>query len=544
MLAYCFRPLSFRPGESMEKGRFWEKRDSMKNRTALFRGETAARHRKMEWRLALVVFLLEWALGIYMGYRGVLLGDAMSRTANAFYVLYSQPYRLTSMGLVWNPLPSLIQLPFVWASKLWRPLVTKGISMSFASALFAAWGAKALYRCFHMMKCRERHALIILLLYLLNPYVAFYGANGMTEIMMGAAGIQVISSLTGWLRKGKPYFLIEMGMSFVIMFLIRYEAVPFAVFIAVGMALHILISKQEKRYYPEKGLEPLWYVESTLWVTFLPVIFTAVCWVIYNWSITGNPLYFMNSGYSMSAYSAYYQDYGGLLSAVSFVFSRVWPMLIPLTALLLARMITRTFVRYETLIIILAVLGLTDFTTVMILLGKSGGYVRYLCYPLFFAPAFVPFAVSAAGEQGGRVVRITAAGMLAACLVFVWGFRYSSIFREDLVLNVPARSETVADYLNANCRGSKVLMDSYRTYYVIMNADDPESWVISCSPEFEDCVKDPVHNGVDYIVVPQIGSYGNMDALNIAWPDLYNGGEDWAEEIAGIGEFKVFRVKR
>ena len=516
----------------------------MKNRTAIFEGEAAARRRKAEWRLAAAVFLLEWAIGIWLGYRGVLLGDAMSRTANAFYVLYSQPYRLTSMGLVWNPLPSLIQLPFVWASKLWRPLVTKGISMSFASALFAAWGAKALYSCFHNMKCRERDALLLTLLYALNPYVLFYGANGMTEAMMGAAGIQVIASLTGWMRKGKPYYLIEMGMSFVIMFLIRYEAVPFAICVALGMALHMAVSRRERRYYPRKGLEPLWYVESTLWVTFLPVIFTAAAWVLYNWSITGNPLYFMNSGYSMSAYSAYYQDYGGVLSAVSFVFSRVWPMLIPLAALLMARMATGTFFRYETLVMICSVLGLTVFTTVMILLGKSGGYVRYLCYPLFFAPAFIPYAVKAAGERGRHVVRITAAGLLAAGLFFAWGFQYSSMFREDLVLNVPAHSETVADYLNANCRNSKVLMDSYRTYYVIMNADDPEAWVISCSPEFEDCVADPVRTGVDYMVVPQIGSYGNMDALNIAWPRLYNGGEDWAEEVASIGEFKVFRVKK
>ena len=142
------------------------------------------------------------------------------------------------------------------------------------------------------------------------------------------------------------------------------------------------------------------------------------------------------------------------------------------------------------------------------------------------------------------VVRITAAGLLAAGLVFCWGFRYSSMFREDLVLNIPAHSEIVADYLNANCRNSKVLMDSYRTYYVIMNADDPEAWVISCSPDFEDCVADPVRSGVDYLVVPQIGSYGNMDALNIAWPKLYYGGEEWAEEMASIGEFKIFRVKR
>ncbi len=468
----------------------------------------------------------------------------MSRTANSFYVLNSQPYRLSSMGLVWNPLPSVMQLPFVWAAKWWRPLVTKGISMSFVSAFFAAWGVKALYSCFHTMECRERDALLIVALYALNPYVIFYGANGMTEIMMGAVGIQVIASLCGWMVKGKPYFIIEMGASFVIMFLIRYEAVPFAFFVALGMALHMFISKFEKQFYPQKGLEPLWYVEATMWVTYLPVIFTVVCWIIYNWMITGNPLYFMNSGYSMSAYSAYYQDYGSVWNAVSFLLQRVWPMLIPFGAVLLARSLTKSFFKYETLIMVFAVLGLMVFTTVMILLGKSGGYVRYLCYPLFFGPAFIPYTIRKAGDKAKKVVGITAAGLAATALIFVWLFKYSVMFREDLVLNIPAKSESVAAYLNANCRNSKVLMDSYRTYYVIMNADDPESWVISSSRDFEDCVKDPVGSGVDYVVVPQIGSYGNMDALNIAWPHLYDNGEDWAVEVASIGEFKIFRVER
>ncbi len=514
------------------------------NRTEIFAGEHIARQRKNEWRLAAVVFVMEWALGIYLGYHKVLLGDAMSRTANSFYVFYSIPHRLTSMGLVWNPLPSVIQLPFVLLSKLWRPLVTKGISMSFASALFEAWGVKSMYRCFHTLKCRERDALIIIILFVVNPYVMFYGANGMSEIMMAAAGMQIISSLTCWIRKGEPFYIMEMGMTFVIMFLIRYEAVPFALFVGLGMTLHMLISKRERKYYPGKGIEPFWYIESTMWVTFLPLIFSVVCWIIYNWLITGNPLYFMDSGYSMSAYSAYYQDYGGILSAVSFVFERIWPMLIPFAALLIARALTGTFFRYETLIMVFSVLGLSAFTTVLILIGKSGGYVRYVCYPLFFAPAFVPYAINAARDRASMVVRIMAVGLAASALVFTWGFSQSPMFREDLFLNIPANSETVAEYLNANCRNSRVLMDSYRTYYIIMNADHPEEWVISCSTDFEDCVADPVRTGIDYIVVPQIGSYGNMDALNIAWPELYNNGAGWADEVASIGEYKIFKVKK
>ena len=108
---------------------------------------------KTEWRFALFLFVSELALGIYLGEHKVLLGDAMSRTANAFYVYFSLPRRLTSMGLVWNPLPSLLQLPFVYLSQSNRWIVTKGFSMSFVTAMFAGASAKTLLGTFQRLYC-------------------------------------------------------------------------------------------------------------------------------------------------------------------------------------------------------------------------------------------------------------------------------------------------------------------------------------------------------------------------------------------------------
>ena len=85
-------------------------------------------------------------------------------------------------------------------------------------------------------------------------------------------------------------------------------------------------------------------------------------------------------------------------------------------------------------------------------------------------------------------------------------------------------------------------MDSYRTYYIIMNVDNVDNLVVSCSPDFQKALKDPVKNNIDYLVVPQIGSYGNMDALNINYPKLYWYGEKWCEEVTSIGEFKIYKV--
>lgn len=511
----------------------------------LFRAPITIPQQHREWIAAILVFCAEFAFGIYLNSQGVILGDAMSRTANAFYVLYCRPYRLASMGLVWNPLPSVLQLPFVLLSKLWRPFVTSGISMSFVSAIFAGWIVKTLLNTFHQLGVSRTHANICTGLIVVNPYFVFYGANGMTELMMGAAMIQVICSFTLWMRKGTASHLMVMGFSFVIMFLIRYEAIPFAVFIALGMVLHIFFSKKEAKYFPNEKLEPLWYTEGTMWVTFLPIIYTVLVWIFYNWSITGNALYFVNSGYSMSAYSAYYSDYGGLLSILSYIWERVWPFTIPVIGLLTVKLFSGKLRKYDTLTILLACFGLTLFTTVMIVLGKSGGYVRYLCYPLMAAIGFIPYVISTSGrDRHHMATAVIAISLVVSDIAFMWGFTSSSTFREDLTLNVPAHSVELAEFINARCRNTRVLMDSYRTYYAIMNVDDIDNLVISCSEDFDESVADPVKANISYVVVPQIGSYGNMDALNIAYPNLWRGGESWAEYVTDIGEFRIFKVKR
>ena len=500
---------------------------------------------RLDWAVFAFLFCAETAYGVYLGwFQGVLLGDAVSRTANAFYVLFCRPYRFTSMGLVWNPLPSLLQLPFVALAKFWRPFVTKGIGAAAVSAFFAGWEGKLLVRTFEQMEVERRIFLPLTLLFCLNPYVFFYGANGMSEIMFIAFAVQIVCSVSLWMRKGGASHLVAAAGGFVGMFLTRYEAIPFAVAVALGMAIHILFSRKEKRYYSSgKRGETFFYLEGTMWVTFFPLIYSVLVWIFYNWSITGNALYFMNSGYSMSAYSDYYTSYGGFAGAVGYVWVRIWPFLLVFFALLAVRMMSGTLLHMDTLIITIVTLGLSAFQFVMIARGQSGGYVRYLCYPLMIAAAWLPYQISVLRDGMRRAAAVLAAAVLAVSgAYFVWAFQASSLMREDTLLMVPAHSAEVADYINSNLKTDRVLMDSYRTYYAIMNVDNVDNLVVSCSPDFAQAVKDPVKSGIDYLVVPQIGSYGNMDALNIAYPDLYWHGEKWCTEVTEIGEFRIYKV--
>lgn len=507
--------------------------------------QTTPRSIRIDTIVFILIFLAEFAYGVYLGYfKNILLGDAVSRTANAFYVLFCKPYRFTSMGLVWNPLPSVLQLPFVALAHLWRPIVTKGIGAAAVTAFFAAWQGKTLLHTFEKLNVEHLPALLITLLFCFNPYVFFYGANGMTEIIASAFAVQAVCALSLWMRTGQASHLLTLGVGCVGMFLTRYEAIPFALTLGLGMLLHMLSSRREKAYYPEGNRkETFLYVEGTMWVTFLPLIYTVLVWILFNWAITGNPLYFLNSGYSMNAYSAYYTDYGGLLGAISYVWVRIWPFLFPIAALLVIRLLSRTFLRVDTAVIMVVTLGLSVFQFFMISRGSSGGYVRYLCYSLMLAVSWIPYQLSILKKAARRTATVILCVVMALNgTYFAWAFGHSSLMREDTLYMVPAHTEQLAEYINANLRNKKILMDSYLTYYAILNVDNVDNLVISCTPEFAQAVADPVGHNVDYVIVPQIGSYGNMDAVNIAYPNLYWHGADWCREVTSIEGYKIFEV--
>ncbi len=65
----------------------------------------------LPWVIFLFIFAGEFALGFYISYvKGYMHTDALSRVANAFYVLYSRDPHLGAIGFIWNPLPSLMEM--------------------------------------------------------------------------------------------------------------------------------------------------------------------------------------------------------------------------------------------------------------------------------------------------------------------------------------------------------------------------------------------------------------------------------------------------
>ena len=239
---------------------------------------------------SLIVFLISLVFYLFMG---VLLtldlklgnGDALSRTANAFYVLYSRDPHLAAIGFIWPPLPSFLQIPLLPILRLFNQVIMAG---PITSALFGAASLMMLNVVLARLKTPEKVRWLLLAITMLHPNFVFLSASGMAETMILFFILVVL-----WGFQQMPYGTkswVICGVGLALAFLVRYEAL--ALILGVAMALVLV-------YWPESGD---WRdeMEGRLLAVLVPPAYAVAIWLFLNWILMGSPLYFLNSEYSLA----------------------------------------------------------------------------------------------------------------------------------------------------------------------------------------------------------------------------------------------------
>src|SRR5207247_1561770 len=108
-------------------------------------------------------------------------GDAWSRVGNAYYVLFSRDPHLAAIGFVWNPLPSLVELPLLPFAALWPALVDRGFAGNLMSAVFMAMAVRQLWLWLAGLAVRTPVRIALTLAFAVHPLIVIYGANGMSD---------------------------------------------------------------------------------------------------------------------------------------------------------------------------------------------------------------------------------------------------------------------------------------------------------------------------------------------------------------------------
>ncbi|MCL4352677.1 MAG: glycosyltransferase family 39 protein [Firmicutes bacterium] len=253
--------------------------------------------------LAILAFLLYTAVSVYFIFDlHYYAGDAASRVGNAYYVLFSRNPHLGAIGMIWNPLPSLLELPIVALHPWFPAVVSRGIAGNVVTSVFGAIGVYHLNHIIRGFAVPKWVRITGTLVYALNPFIVLYGANGMTDLLWVTCMLGSYDGILDYLQQGSLRRLMMGGFWLALGFGMRYEAVPFGAFVIVAL----IVTQWGKTQAAQ------WQGSAILLGS--PIVFVGGLWLYFNWLIMKRPLYFLNSSYGNLAQTATGSGVNGALA--------------------------------------------------------------------------------------------------------------------------------------------------------------------------------------------------------------------------------------
>ncbi len=475
-----------------------------------------------------LVVIVNLVLGFYLNQvLGLIYSDAFKRTADAFLVINNNHSpQLTAVGVIWLPLPAMLQIPFVLAK--W--LAVTGLASTVLSSIFSALSLVYLNKVLCLNSdLRKRKAIryAILLLYYLNPMILLYSINGMTEIIYLALMLGVFYHFYRWLQTGSNRQVLASGLLLALAAWVRYEAWFFT---AVFIPITLLAAKTCLKYDREK-------IEGIFLLYFLPVFYMIGLWFAWNWMIMGNPLYFLSgpgSAHSQASLLAPQMNEMTILykSALIFPFALLLGALLTLK-LLRAKNSRESFPH----IVALFFLGYTVVFNLITLYNHSSfEWLRH------FLP-IIPFSFAgliSLKHWKGAVVPGVLILLVLSNAVSGYAVKNVELVEHDIGQVQYKYPEAAIDYIKDNGLHS-ILMHSFNWF--IMLKTDPKLFVDDYDgKDFEEALRQPYGN-CSYILVTAHDIL-HIDKILRTYPSLGATGRPEVTLLRDFNGTKIYRVDR
>ena len=521
-------------------------------------------NRKGKLLLFILMFGMEFALGFYISYvLGYMHSDAISRVANAFYVLYSRDPHLGAIGFVWNPLPSLMELGLLVFYPLVPALATYGLAAVLMSSIFAALTSVLLYSSGKKMGIGAGISLTIALLYSLNPFVFLFGANGLSDAPYIYFIMYTVIEFCFWLKSRSASSLILSAFALAMAFWTRYEAVPLGVALAVGVV--IAVFWMHRNYYSTGPTlrEKAYKVEATWILLLIPAVFSGLLWIFFNYIIMDNPFYFLNSEYSNVAQSGQLQSDQSFVElfnspwlALKFIAGKTLWYSAPLFAVLLIRLFTKRLFQGGTLIILLMFVSVPALQFVLLMRESSFGWFRYFMYVFPITVAWLPYELSLVRDRGRKLAfAVVVLSMLVTAGLLSYAMTDPSIAPDENNFINMADNEhlkeqeldrSVGAWIDSNMNdGTNIMTDSYSAYNLLVSSDNLKRYLITSDYKFDTALNDPPGNDVDYILIPKPLPGIPKSAINKLYPNMFEHGNEWATLYHDFdGKWRLYKIKK
>jgi hypothetical protein len=226
------------------------------------------------------------------------IGDAIARTADARYMLFSRDPHLAAVGFVWLPLPVIGQLPFMLVlSPLHQAVFAGPLSTCVAGALVVV----VLCRTCRLLRLTRGVSTVLVLCYALNPVTVWTAANGMSETWFLLFAAISLHGLLRWTRDHRLADLAVIALGLTGAMLVRYESLFLVPVIAALAASRD--GKSHEALGPVRRIGPFlnvlreraknWAVVA--FVVAMPAIYAFALWLWAEYAIERDPFYFQKA---------------------------------------------------------------------------------------------------------------------------------------------------------------------------------------------------------------------------------------------------------
>lgn len=247
--------------------------------------------RPPRWREPLAIFAIAYAVyalvGLYVTIGlDLVVGDAESRLAHAYFVWWNEPAKLAAVGFVWPPVQTLVFLPLAAV----KPLATSLAALPLTSAAFAAATLVVLDRTLALAQIDRAARWALVAAFGLNPLFAFYAVNGMGEavyLFFLCAGVAVFLR---WSLVPRWSHLPLAGVALALAALSRYETALWLVLVMAAVAA-LLVRRRES----------VDRIEAQLLVLVVPAVYGLLLWCFLNWTLAGSPTGFFSNQFPREA---------------------------------------------------------------------------------------------------------------------------------------------------------------------------------------------------------------------------------------------------
>jgi hypothetical protein len=221
------------------------------------------------------------------------IGDAMARTADARYMLFSRDPHLAAIGMYWMPLPVIGQLPFMLVlSPLHQAVLAGPLATAFAGAL----SVLVLARICRALDLSRSVAIGFTMVFALNPIMIWTAGNGMSEEWSYLGLLIALLGYVRWCKNHRSLDLATLAGGLMIVMLVRYETLALAPLMGVAAALNDGVTLPRRPGFGGmwaylKGRSPRWLRVFAMIV--LPTFYTFGLWTLCQYVIERNPFYWV-----------------------------------------------------------------------------------------------------------------------------------------------------------------------------------------------------------------------------------------------------------